>query len=300
MKGNPMSFASRFLYVMLPAVSLSLLSGCAQMNLKQPSVWPFAPKEEEPGIPARVVPIWIDAVQYTQNQVPQRGFGGRLMFYDAKDEPIKVDGTLVVYAFDEEGRDPTDAAPDRKYVFPREVLDLHYGESKIGRSYSFWLPWDEVGGEHKDISLIARFLPANGPPVLSEQTTQVLPGPLPQPSRTSGELAQQRGANSAWQAQPASYEAPVAPGQTQDTAQGPAQKRMITTTIPVPGRFRTQEPLNIDRLPPGIQIPAATLQGITPYPAASGSAAGMQTGAQRPQPQHATPSPQGLLPPQSR
>ena len=33
---------------------------------------------------------------------PQRGFGGRIMFYESEDKkPILVDGQLVVYAFDE-------------------------------------------------------------------------------------------------------------------------------------------------------------------------------------------------------
>ena len=56
-------------------------------------------------------------------------------------------GTLVVYAFDETNRDANNARPDRKYVFTPEQLPLHYSKSKVGHSYSVWLPWDEVGGD---------------------------------------------------------------------------------------------------------------------------------------------------------
>jgi hypothetical protein len=52
-----------------------------------------------------------------QGEAPQRGFGGRLAFYDHDSEKsLLVDGELVVYAFDETNRDPTDNKPTRRYV----------------------------------------------------------------------------------------------------------------------------------------------------------------------------------------
>ncbi len=106
-----------------------------------------------------------------------RGFGGRLLFYSGdKPEPIKVDGTLTVYVFDETNRDPNNAKPDRKYVFTKEQLSSHYSKSKLGHSYSVWLPWDETGGPQKEISLIARFTPEKGGVVVGEQNKQILPG----------------------------------------------------------------------------------------------------------------------------
>ena len=49
---------------------------------------------------------WSDTILTQTGHPPIRGFGGRLMFYEGKsEEPIKVDGTLVVYAFDETNRD---------------------------------------------------------------------------------------------------------------------------------------------------------------------------------------------------
>ena len=90
------------------------------------------------------------------------------MFYEGKNEdPVKVEGLLVVYAFDETDRDPANAKPDRKYVFLPDQLPKHYSKSKLGHSYSVWLPWDQVGGMQKDISLIVRFEPKEGPVSLS-------------------------------------------------------------------------------------------------------------------------------------
>jgi len=133
-----------------------------------------------PKTPTKIVAIWTDAVLHQPGKPPTRGFGGRLMFYGPDESsPIKVDGTLIVYAFDEEGRSPTDVKPDRKYVFPPDQFARHYSKSKLGHSYSVWIPWDEVGGPRKEISLIARFIPKNGAAIVSGQSRQILPGVPP-------------------------------------------------------------------------------------------------------------------------
>jgi hypothetical protein len=87
-----------------------------------------------------------------------------------------VEGSLVVYAYDDTGAGPMQTPPTRKFVFPAEQLNEHYSESMLGHSYSFWLPWDKVGGEPRHISLIARFEPLKGPPIKSEITRHILPG----------------------------------------------------------------------------------------------------------------------------
>jgi hypothetical protein len=157
-------------------ITLALAAGCTQFNISKPNVWPFT-GDDPPGTPTKIVASWTDTVFYQPNQVPMRGFGGRLMFYEGdKPEPIKVDGTLSVYVFDETNRDPNNVKPDRKCVFTKEQIPSHYSKSKLGHSYSVWIPWDEVGGPQKEISLIVRFTPEKGGVVVSEQTKQLLPG----------------------------------------------------------------------------------------------------------------------------
>ncbi len=138
--------------------------------------WPFN-SEEKPGKPDKIIALWSDTVLTQTGRPPIRGFGGRLMFYEGKkEEPIKVEGTLVVYAFDETDRDANNTRPDRKYVFTPQQLPLHYSKSKIGHSYSVWLPWDEVGGLQKEITLIVRFQPKEGAVAISDPCRQLLPG----------------------------------------------------------------------------------------------------------------------------
>ncbi len=130
-----------------------------------------------PQVPTRLVSTWTDTVLHRQGEKAKRGFGGRLLFFNEEAEvPIRVEGQLVVYAYDDNGRAAHETHPTRRFVFPTEQFVRHESESKVGASYSVWLPWDAVGGEQKNISLIARFEPKAGPLVVGEQTKHLLPG----------------------------------------------------------------------------------------------------------------------------
>ncbi|MEM9657461.1 MAG: hypothetical protein AAF961_03785, partial [Planctomycetota bacterium] len=139
-----------------------------------------------PEIPNRLVATWTHTVQHRPGQTPVRGFGGRIVFFGAKDqEPVRVDGQLVVYAFDEQDRESYETRPTKRFIYPAEQFVRHESQSKIGPSYSVWIPWDKVGGDQKNISLITRFEPRGGPLILGEQTRHLLPG-VPQQLVRSG------------------------------------------------------------------------------------------------------------------
>jgi len=130
-----------------------------------------------PQVPTRLVSTWTDTVLHRQGQKSQRGFGGRLLFFSKKtDDPVRVEGQLVVYAFDESGRADHETQPTKRFIFPSEQFVRHESKSQVGASYSVWLPWDEMGGEQKNISLIARFEPIGGTLIVGEQTKHLLPG----------------------------------------------------------------------------------------------------------------------------
>jgi hypothetical protein len=222
--------------------------------------------EPEKGIPVRMAGTWTDTVQTQPGQKSQRGFGGRIMFYDKHEEkPILVEGQLVVYAFDETNRSVTDNKPTRRYVFPPDQVALRMSKSELGASYSFWLPWDEAGGPQTEVSLICRFEPKGGAVVTSEQTRHRLPGtitapavaadgrPLPpklpegvpsrpaQPTLESLQENRMRDHN----LQMASYESMAPAGASTIAAENVATaaplepvRRMTTTSIPLPANFQ--------------------------------------------------------------
>jgi len=152
------------------------------------NTWPFRDKDKpQEGTPVRIVGTWTDTVMTQAGQKPQRGFGGRILFYDKEGKkPILVEGQLVVYAFDETNRQPTDNKPTRRYVFPADQIAIHMSKCDMGASYSFWLPWDEAGGPKTEVGLICRFEPKGGAIVTGEQTHHLLPGPLAPTGATAG------------------------------------------------------------------------------------------------------------------
>jgi hypothetical protein len=221
---------------------------------------PWGDDGPEEGTPVRLVGTWTDTVLHQSGKAPQRGFGGRLIFYgEDSNDPILVDGQLVVYAFDETNREPTDNKPTRRYVFPPDQVARRMSQSELGPSYSFWLPWDEAGGPQTEVSLIARFQPKDGAVVIGEQTRHLLPGELAQggaaadnkpsklpegipmrprapgtdqlsgvPGRPQLSSAAPNATSGGEGVQLASYEAATAP----------SQRRMITTSISLPDSFR--------------------------------------------------------------
>jgi hypothetical protein len=246
-------------------------------------------------MPDRVLASWSDTVMTQAGQTPLRGFGGRLMFFEGKKEKqIKVEGTLVIYAFDETSHDASNTKPDYKFVITSEQLTAHYSKSKIGHSYSVWLPWDEVGGMQKEVTLIVRFEPKVGPVVLGEQCRLFLPGTIPpqtnaksvsQASAATYETPAARGPvnTTAWSnqrialgqapatnmgdVQPVSYEAAIPPGNESSLDNSGQSHRMTTTTIAMPADMAARQaalgpgpsaPMTGNRQPSATARPPAT------------------------------------------
>jgi hypothetical protein len=159
--------------LLLAAWLCASLAGCARWNLSDRFAWP---QDREAATADQIVPMWSDTVLYESGKPGVRGFGARIYFYDRDaQQPVKVDGALVVYAFDaSDGLDMP--VPEKKYVFPAEQFAKHYSKTNLGHSYSVWLPWDTVGGPTRHVSLVTRFEGTDGSVVVSEPARKLLPG----------------------------------------------------------------------------------------------------------------------------
>jgi hypothetical protein len=220
----------------------------AKLNQHMPWYNEELPRE---GVPTKIVGNWTDAVLYQEGQKPQRGFGGRLLFYDNESQkPILVDGQLVVYAFNEVGRAPTDNMPTLRYVIPAVELPKHMSTCELGASYSVWLPWDEVGGPKTEVSLVCRFEPKAGAVVVSEQTRHYLAGSeLPDSVAAAGGKPKiPEGVPFKPAVEQATYNAPVSGANAATAAAGGegtlpnAPRTMTSTTIALPASMRNLGP----------------------------------------------------------
>src|SRR5262245_59806108 len=127
--------------------------------------------------PVKMVVIWSPAMYTQPGQVPTRGFGGRIYFYNSKEEAVSVDGGLVVYAFDDTSKQDHSQVPNRRFAFTSEQFKKHFSPTQLGASYSIWVPWDAVGGPQADISLLPIFTGAKGGVLTGQQSRNMLPGP---------------------------------------------------------------------------------------------------------------------------
>jgi len=269
--------------------SFAAVLGCARFDLKRGIPW-GASEPGGPGRPSKVVSVWSEAILSGPGQTPIRGFGGRLMFFNEEDQPsIEVEGSLIVYGFDETNRDPSNAVPDRKFVFTEEQLAQHHEKTRLGHSYNFWLPWDEVGGEQKEISLIARFMPTGGGVVVSEQTKHLLPG-----KPAADHLAQPKPMRmpSAAGVQPVNYiEAAAAGNGPEVSGSGQLPTTMQTTTITIPRSLAHRLPMAVPQPTDRFTIGAYQQRGAGgQMPAGPQSGGAMAAGA----------PPQGPAPPAQR
>ena len=76
-------------------------------------------------------------------------------------------------------------APTRKYIFRAEQLQSHLSESELGPSYSFWIPWQKIGGQERKISLVPVFIPEQGEVINGLFSKAVLPGKTSTPDGTT-------------------------------------------------------------------------------------------------------------------
>ena len=107
-----------------------------------PSTW-FKKEYQQP---SSLAAIWSPDVLVVQNQGSQRGFGGRIYFYNEKSQAIPVDGDLIVHGYEAIGDAEQRAAAgnksraDKVFTFGGEDLATHFSPSQLGASYSIWVP----------------------------------------------------------------------------------------------------------------------------------------------------------------
>lgn len=169
--------SSLVLLLMCLSGLLTSVCGCQSLTTTKQWSWPWDSKNKKPQVPDRMLPIWTDTIMHQPGKPGIRGFGGRVYFYAGEDtEAIEVDGGLVVYVFDSDKMDPHSPSPEKKYVFTPDHMKNHMSEAPLGKSYSIWLPWDEVGGESRSLTLVTRFEGTKGGVILSQPAVKFLPG----------------------------------------------------------------------------------------------------------------------------
>lgn len=152
--------------------------------------------KDDEDMPAQTMAaIWKDSVYEEPGKPRMRGFGGRIFFYDAENNAVKADGELVVYGFEDGSKDSS--KPDKKFVFKKDQFQQHFSKSPLGGSYSVWIPWDELGGYRKSVTLIPIFKTDDERIIKTGQSINLLPGKEPEANPEHNEPYRFLGSSSA-------------------------------------------------------------------------------------------------------
>lgn len=175
MKSTPLA-------LMLLGWSLMLFTGCQAISKDWVKKLPWMDQtskvqESKYQTPVKMVALWSPAMYNTPGKPATRGFGGRLYFYNSKNETVPVEGQLVVYGFNDTNKNRSHHAADRRLAFTPEQFSTHFSPTEMGASYSVWIPWDEVGNPQTEISLLPIFTASSGQVVVGQQSLNLLPGP---------------------------------------------------------------------------------------------------------------------------
>src|SRR5688500_12638570 len=127
--------------LLLLAISAGLTSGCAGMTKNWSSAVPWGDKpstmsEGKSQTPVKMAALWSPALYSAACKKATRGFGGRIYFYNAKNEAIPVQGQLVVYCFDDTKKTNDHKQPDRRVAYTPEQFAAHFSPTQLGASYS--------------------------------------------------------------------------------------------------------------------------------------------------------------------
>ena len=141
---------------------------------------------ERPKTPGRMTAFWNSYTQTNPHgDVPLRGVGGRILFYNAKNtvEPVKINGDVSIYLFDAHDPVPMRSVPVKHAIFKKENLAPFYrkdGQDLHG--YEFFVPVDELGNEERELQVVAVFHEYKKPGkttalIHSDSAVVTLPGP---------------------------------------------------------------------------------------------------------------------------
>lgn len=129
------------------------------------------------GTPVKMMAVWKDSVRSEPGQPAMRGFGGRIFLYDADGQPIRAEGELVIYGFDDSVKDREGSKADQKIVIKNHRFQQRYSKSGLGDSYSIWIDWDEADGVEKSVTLVPFFRTGDGKIVKGGQAIYTLHSP---------------------------------------------------------------------------------------------------------------------------
>ncbi|MBX3449571.1 MAG: hypothetical protein KF777_08440 [Planctomycetaceae bacterium] len=155
------------------------LAGCAGLDLSRMSL---AKKPEYRTVDARhpvveVMCLWEPGEGRDTQGLPTRGFAGQVLFFGmGVAEPMKVNGDVKVYVFDDHGTEEERKKPIHIFEFPADVWNTYFRVGNVGASYQIFIPYTRPGSNLANCSLRLRYSDTVSGALYSKSATLTLPG----------------------------------------------------------------------------------------------------------------------------
>ena len=99
-----------------------------------------------------------------------------MFFSSGHIEPVKVEGEVRIYVFDEEGVNGDPSLPVHQFDFPAAAWNTFLRPSNLGASYQLFVPYTRKGMHEAACTMRVRYTPEGGLPVYSRLATVSLRG----------------------------------------------------------------------------------------------------------------------------
>jgi len=193
MTANIRTTACRSFPIALAAalMAISFAPGCASLQVSNLSSFTFAKNQtadaKHPAM--NILTMWQAAEGPGRNGVPTRGFLGQILFFGMDPAPLAVDGKVRIYLFDDHGTVQEQSRPIHEFDFDNKAWAAHLQASRVGPTYTVFLPYPRDDFHEAKCSLRLRFTPMAGTTLYSDPMTVLLPGPTLKTQTASGAAA---------------------------------------------------------------------------------------------------------------
>jgi hypothetical protein len=160
-------------------LALGLTSGCATTSglFNSYSFERDFPKASDKNPVTNIMALWQPTTGTGLDGLTCRGFAGQIFFFShQKQLPAEVNGTIRIYVFDDQGSDEDQVKPFHQFDFSPEAWKLQFCRTKLGPTYTIFVPYTRKGPHTAQCSLRIRYTPANGAPISSDMVNVALPG----------------------------------------------------------------------------------------------------------------------------
>ena len=154
-----------------------LTSGCQQLAMLTKSPLERVPLATPRNPVTKTVCLWERGEGIGADGLPTRGFAGQILFFTSRSqEPVRVDGDIRIYVFDDQGSIDEQAAPISQFDFDSEQFQVFLRETNLGAAYQLFIPYTRTGNHQAACTIRVRLTPEGGRPIYSKMVDIMLPG----------------------------------------------------------------------------------------------------------------------------